>query len=44
MIASPDVAGYATEEFVKLKCDEILSSIPAPPSYNEIVFDGGEIE
>ena len=44
MVASPDVAGYATEEFVKLKCDEILNSIPAPPSYNEIIFDGGEIE
>lgn len=44
MIASPDVAGYATEEFVKLKCDEILSSIPTPPSYDKIIFDGGEIE
>ena len=44
MIASPDVAGYATEEFVKSKCDEILSSIPMPPSYDKIIFDGGEIE
>lgn len=44
MIASPDIAGYATEEFVKSKCDEILSSMPTPPSYDKIIFDGGEIE
>ena len=43
MIASPDIAGYATEEFVELKFDEILNSIPKPPSYDEIVLDGGEI-
>lgn len=39
-----DLAGYATESFVELKCNEILNSIPTPPSYDEIIFDGGEIE
>lgn len=39
-----DLTGYATESFVELKCNEILSSIPTPPSYDEIIFDGGEIE
>lgn len=39
-----DLTGYATESFVELKCNEILSSIPTPPSYDEISFDGGEIE
>lgn len=43
IIASPSLAGYATESFVELKCNEILDSIPAPPSYDEIIFDGGEI-
>ena len=38
-----DLTGYATESFVEMKCNEILNSIPAPPSYDEIVFDGGEI-
>jgi hypothetical protein len=39
-----NLTGYATESFVELKCNEILSSIPTPPSYDEIIFDGGEIE
>ncbi len=39
-----DLTGYATKSFVESKCNEILSSIPTPPSYDEIIFDGGEIE
>ena len=39
-----DLTGYATEAFVELKCNEILNSIPTPPSYDEMIFDGGEIE
>lgn len=39
-----DLTGYATKSFVELKYNEILDSIPTPPSYDEIIFDGGEIE
>lgn len=39
-----DLTGYATEAFVEMKCNEILNSIPTPPSYDEVIFDGGEIE
>lgn len=42
-IKIPSIEGLATESFVELKCNEILDSIPVPPSYNEIIFDGGEI-
>lgn len=38
-----DLTGYATKSFVELKYNEILNSIPTPPSYDEIIFDGGEI-
>lgn len=44
IVASPSLAGYATQEYVESKCNEILNSMPAPPSYNEMIFDGGEIE
>jgi hypothetical protein len=43
-IPEVDLTGYATESFVESKCNEILSSIPTPPSYDEIIFDGGEIK
>ena len=43
IIVSPDLAGYATEDFVEIKYNEILKLIPEPPSYDEIIFDGGEI-
>ena len=43
-IKIPSIEGLATESFVELKCNEILNSIPTPPSYDEIIFDGGEIE
>lgn len=43
-IPEVDLTGYATKSFVELKCNEILNSIPTPPSYDEIIFDGGEIE
>lgn len=39
-----DLTGYATKSFVELKYNEILESIPTLPSYDEIIFDGGEIE
>ena len=38
-----DLTNYATKNFVEMKCNEILNSIPEPPSYDEIIFDGGEI-
>lgn len=40
---SESVKGLATESFVESKCNEILNSIPTPPSYDEFIFDGGEI-
>lgn len=40
----PSIEGLATESFVESKCNEILNSMPAPPSYDEMIFDGGEIE
>lgn len=43
-IPVPNLTEYATKSFVELKCNEILSSIPEPPSYDDIIFDGGEIE
>lgn len=43
-IKIPSIEGLATESFVESKCNEILNSIPVPPSYDEIIFDGGEIE
>jgi hypothetical protein len=39
----PDVANFATKDFVQTKYDEILNAIPTPPVYDEIICDGGEI-
>lgn len=43
ILASPDIAGYATEDFVKLKIDEALNLSPEPPVINELICEGGEI-
>lgn len=39
----PSIDGFATENFVQEKFDEILNSIPEIPSYDEFICDGGVI-
>lgn len=40
ILASPDVAGFATTEFVQAKIDQIISE---PPIADKIICEGGEI-